>query len=52
MKSLLKSALVFAGLGLLLYGAMYYASERLVYRTGDSNPFLRWQPPKTPPMTG
>lgn len=41
MKSLLKSALVFAGIGLLLYGAVYYASERLVYRTGDSNPFFK-----------
>jgi hypothetical protein len=41
MKSLLKSALVFAGLGLILYGAVYYASERLVYRTGDSNPFFK-----------
>jgi len=41
MKSLLKSALVFAGIGLLLYGAVYYASERLVYRAGDSNPFFK-----------
>ncbi len=41
MNTLLKSALAFAGLGLLLYGAVYYAAERLVYRTGDSNPFFK-----------
>ncbi len=41
MKIQLKSALIFAGLGLLLYGAVYYAAERLLYRTGDSNPFFK-----------
>jgi hypothetical protein len=41
MKGLLRTALAFAGLGLVLYGAAYYACERLVYRTGDTNPFFK-----------
>jgi hypothetical protein len=41
MKSILRTALAFAAIGVLLYAAAYYASERLVYRTGDTNPFFK-----------
>jgi hypothetical protein len=41
MKSLGKKALAFAVIGLLLYGAADYAAERLLYRTGDTNPFFK-----------
>jgi len=41
MRQLAKSAVLFVAIGLLLYGALYYASERLVYRTGKSNPFYK-----------
>lgn len=41
MKRLGKSALLFTAIGLLLYGGAYCAAERLMYRTGDSNPFFK-----------
>ena len=41
MKSLFRKAFVFAAIGVLLYAAAYYASERLQYRTGDTNPFFK-----------
>lgn len=36
-----KSALLFVAIGLALYAGTYYAAERLMYRTGDSNPFFK-----------
>jgi hypothetical protein len=41
MKALARPALAFVAIGLVLYAAVYYAAERLVYRTGDSNPFFK-----------
>lgn len=41
MKSFWNSALAFAVIGLLLYGAADYAAERLLYRTGHTNPFFK-----------
>jgi hypothetical protein len=41
MKPLGKAALLFIGIGLLLYAAVYYSAERLLYRTGRSNPFFK-----------
>lgn len=41
MRSLLKSALAFVAIGLVLYAGLYVAAERLLYRTGDSNPFFK-----------
>lgn len=41
MRALVKTALTFAGIGLALYAAIYFAAERLVYRTGDTNPFYK-----------
>ena len=41
MKAFGKSALVFTAIGLLLYAGTYYAAERLIYHTGDSNPFFK-----------
>lgn len=41
MKRLVTPALLFIAVGLLLYAATYYAAERLLYRTGDTNPFFR-----------
>lgn len=41
MRDLGKSALQFVAIGLLLYAGTYYAAERLMYRTGDSNPFFK-----------
>jgi len=39
MKRLAACALLFAAIGLALYAAVYYASERLVQRTAHANPF-------------
>lgn len=39
MKRLARSALYFVAIGLALYAALYYASERLVERTAHANPF-------------
>ena len=41
MKRLWSSALLFVAIGVALYAGLYYASERLVYRTGKSNPFFK-----------
>ena len=41
MRSILRTALAFAAIGVVLYAAAYYASERLLYRTGDTNPFFK-----------
>jgi hypothetical protein len=41
MRRLGKSALLFVGIGLLLYSGVYFASERLLYRTGHSNPLFK-----------
>ncbi|MDP2620072.1 MAG: hypothetical protein Q8P46_07830 [Hyphomicrobiales bacterium] len=41
MKTLFRTALIFAAIGVLVYAAAYYASERLLYRTGDTNPFFK-----------
>jgi hypothetical protein len=41
MKRLRSPALLFLAIGLALYAGLYYASERLVYRTGKSNPFFK-----------
>lgn len=41
MNPLGKAALLFAGIGLLLYAAVYFAAEQLLYRTGRSNPFFK-----------
>ena len=41
MKRLWYSALLFVAIGGALYAGLYYASERLVYRTGKSNPFFK-----------
>jgi hypothetical protein len=41
MKRLAKSALLFVAIGLAIYAGVYYAAERLVYRTGKSNPFYK-----------
>jgi len=40
-RSLKKAAVLFVGIGLLLYAGVYYAAERLLYRTGDANPFFK-----------
>ncbi|MFN3746296.1 MAG: hypothetical protein ACK4TL_16465 [Hyphomicrobiaceae bacterium] len=36
-----KSALLFVGIGLVLYAGLYFAAEQLLYRTGKSNPFYK-----------
>lgn len=36
-----KSALLFVAIGLVLYTGAYYGAERLLYRTGDTNPFFK-----------
>lgn len=36
-----KTALLFVAIGLVLYAGTYYAAERLMYRTGDANPFFK-----------
>jgi hypothetical protein len=41
LKALVKPALAFVAIGLVLYALVYYAAERLLYRTGDSNPFFK-----------
>ena len=41
MKALLRSALAFAALGLLLYGALYAASEVLLWQHGRSHPLFK-----------
>lgn len=41
MRALVKTALAFVATGLALYALVYFAAERLVYRTGDTNPFYK-----------
>lgn len=41
MRRLAISALLFVAIGLLLYAGTFYAAERLLYRTGETNPFFR-----------
>ncbi len=36
-----KTALLFVAIGLVLYVGVYCAAERLMYRTGDANPFFK-----------
>ena len=36
-----KSTILFLGIGLALYAGLFYAADRLVYRTGKSNPFYK-----------
>jgi hypothetical protein len=38
---LLRSAVLFLAFGLLLYAGVYYAAERLTYRTGHANPLFK-----------
>lgn len=39
--SFLRTALLFTGIGILLYSLVFFLNERLVYKTGDSNPFFK-----------
>ena len=41
MKALGKSAVLFIAIGLAIYGAVYYAAERLMLSTGRSNAFFK-----------
>jgi len=41
MRQLAKSASLSLAIGLLLYAALFYAADALVYRTGKSNPFYK-----------
>jgi hypothetical protein len=41
MRQLTKSAVLFLAIGLALYAALFYAADRLVYRSGKSNPFYK-----------
>jgi hypothetical protein len=41
MRHLAKSTALFLAIGLSLYAALFYAADRLVYRTGKSNPFYK-----------
>jgi len=41
MRNLGKVALLFVAIGLAIYAGVYYAAERLTYRTGHSNPFFK-----------
>lgn len=41
MKGLVRTALLFAAIGVGLYAVAYYACERLLYRTADTNPFFK-----------
>lgn len=41
MKKLARSAVLFVAIGLVLYGLAYLGAERLLYRTGDTNPFYK-----------
>ena len=36
-----RAAIIFIGIGLLIYAGAYFASERLMYRNGHSNPFFK-----------
>jgi hypothetical protein len=41
MRSLLKPALLFVAIGLAIYAGLYDAAERVMMRTGHSNPFFK-----------
>ena len=41
MRSLLKPAFLFIAIGVAIYAGTYYAAERLMMRTGHSNPFFK-----------
>ncbi|MGE5094235.1 MAG: hypothetical protein ACM3SO_03795 [Betaproteobacteria bacterium] len=41
MRRLLRSGLLFALFGAIMYAAVYVAADRLVYRTGQSNPLYK-----------
>jgi len=41
MRRLARSALLFTAIGLALYGGVYWAAERLLVRTGRSNPLFK-----------
>jgi hypothetical protein len=41
MRRLAAPALLFVAIGLLLYAALFWASERLLYRTGHANPLFK-----------
>ncbi len=41
MKRLGKSAILFTAIGLVIYAGVYWAAERLVYRSGHGNPFFK-----------
>jgi hypothetical protein len=41
MRSLLKPALLFIAIGLAIYAGLFFAAERLMLRTGHSNPFFK-----------
>jgi hypothetical protein len=41
MRHLVRSALLFVAVGLAIYAGLAYASERLVYRTGRTNPLYK-----------
>ncbi|MDW7712005.1 MAG: hypothetical protein SCH98_16185 [Deferrisomatales bacterium] len=41
MRALGKAAVLFTAIGVLLYGGLYWTAERLVYRTGRTNPFFK-----------
>jgi hypothetical protein len=41
MRQLAKSTALFLAIGLALYAALLYGADRLVYRTGKSNPFYK-----------
>jgi hypothetical protein len=36
-----RAAIAFIAIGLLIYGGVYFAAERLMYRNGHSNPFFK-----------
>jgi len=41
MKRLGRSALIFTAIGLVIYAGVYWAADRLAYRTGHGNPFFK-----------
>jgi hypothetical protein len=41
MRQTVKSATLFLVIGLVLYAGLFYAADRLVYRSGKSNPFYK-----------
>lgn len=41
MKQLVKPALLFVAIGLLIYAGVSFAAERLLFRNGHSNPFFK-----------